>query len=294
MAGKTTKPVLPDIKLSSYESLFGNPAVEGDATELFIKDLHDFKDHPFRVVDDDDMLELIESIKEKGILVPLTVRPVPEGGYEIISGHRRKHAAEIAGLLKVPAIVRELSDEDAVDIMIYSNIQRTNVLPSEKAKAYQLQMDIMKHQGKKGFSTPDMVGKKYGDNARKVQRYIRLTYLLPDLMELVDKKKLTMQAGYWISFLDTSEQEWILEIYQLYGKLPSCRAAQQLRDQSTDRTLTKANVRELILGPVCQRRVTLKAKMIDEIFSPDYDTRQIKEIIYQLLERWSREQKQSD
>ena len=182
--------------MNSYESLFGELTDEGESTDLFIKELHDFKEHPFRVTDDEDMLELIQSIKEKGILVPLTVRPIAEGGYEI------------------------MSDEDAVDIMIYSNIQRTNVLPSEKANAYKLQMETMRHQGKKGLSTPDAVGKKYGDNARKVQRYIRLTYLIPDLLELVDKRKLSMQAGYWISFLDEPEQNWILKTYQLYGKLP--------------------------------------------------------------------------
>ena len=140
MAGKATKTTKPDIKLNSYESLFGDRPDYGDATELPIKELHDYKQHPFRVIDDEDMLELVQSIKDKGILVPLTVRPVPEGDYEIISGHRRKHAAEIAGLTTVPAIIRDLSDEDAVDIMIYSNIQRTNILPSEKANAYRLQI----------------------------------------------------------------------------------------------------------------------------------------------------------
>lgn len=140
MAGKATKTTKPDIKLNSYESLFGDRPDYGDATELPIKELHDYKQHPFRVIDDEDMLELVQSIKDKGILVPLTVRPVPEGDYEIISGHRRKHAAEIAGLTTAPAIIRDLSDEDAVDIMIYSNIQRTNILPSEKANAYRLQI----------------------------------------------------------------------------------------------------------------------------------------------------------
>ena len=265
MAGKTTRSVKPDIKLNSYESLFGELPDEGESTDLFIKELHDFKGHPFRVTDDEDMLELIQSIKEKGILVPLTVRPIAEGGYEIISGHRRKHAAEITGLEKVPAIIRELSDEDAVDIMIYSNIQRTNVLPSEKANAYKLQMETMRHQGKKGSSTPDAVGKKYGDNARKVQRYIRLTYLIPDLLELVDKRKLSMQAGYWISFLDEPEQNWILKTYQLYGKLPSCRTAQQLRDQHDEGVLTKNSTDGLILGNRYCRRVTLKTRRLNQI-----------------------------
>lgn len=290
MAGKTTRSVKPDIKLNSYESLFGELSDEGESTDLFIKELHDFKGHPFRVTDDEDMLELIQSIKEKGILVPLTVRPIAEGGYEIISGHRRKRAAEIAGLEKVPAIIRELSDEDAVDIMIYSNIQRTNVLPSEKANAYKLQMETMRHQGKKGSSTPDAVGKKYGDNARKVQRYIRLTYLIQDLLELVDKKKLSMQAGYWISFLDEPEQNWILKTYQLYGKLPSCRTAQQLRDQHDEGVLTKNSTEGLILGNRYCRRVTLKTRRLNQIFSPEYDTAQIEEIIYQLLDRWKEEQ----
>ena len=290
MAGKTTRSMKPDLKLNSYESLFGELPDEGESADLFIKELHDFKEHPFRVTDDEDMLELIQSIKEKGILVPLTVRPIAEGGYEIISGHRRKHAAEIAGLEKVPAIIRELSDEDAVDIMIYSNIQRTNVLPSEKANAYKLQMETMRHQGKKGSSTPDEVGKKYGDNARKVQRYIRLTYLIPDLLELVDKRKLSMQAGYWISFLDEPEQNWILKTYQLYGKLPSCRTAQQLRDQHDEGVLTKNSTEGLILGNRYCRRVTLKTRRLNQIFSPEYDTAQIEEIIYQLLDRWKEEQ----
>jgi ParB family chromosome partitioning protein len=174
--------------------------------------------------------------------------------------------------------------------MIYSNIQRTNVLPSEKANAYKLQMETMRHQGKKGLSTPDAVGKKYGDNARKVQRYIRLTYLIQDLLELVDKKKLSMQAGYWISFLDEPEQNWILKTYQLYGKLPSCRTAQQLRDQHDEGVLTKNSTEGLILGNRYCRRVTLKTRRLNQIFSPEYDTAQIEEIIYQLLDRWKEEQ----
>ena len=290
MTGKARGSLMPEIRLNSYDSLFGELPFGGDVTELLIKDLHDFKDHPFLVNDDEDMLELVQSIKDKGILVPLTVRPASAGGYEIVSGHRRKHAAEIAGLAKVPAIVRELSDEDAVDTMIYSNIQRTNVLPSEKARAYRLQLETMRHQGKKGYNTTETIGKKYGDNGRKVQRYIRLTYLLPELLELVDNRKLTMQAGYWISFLDEQEQGWILKNYQLYGKLPSCQTAQQLREQKDDQVLTKDSADELILGHGSRRRVTLKARRIDQFFPPEYDTGKIEEIIYQLLEGWKKEQ----
>ena len=291
MAGRTVRRTKTEIKLNSYDDLFGATSVHPEAVEVMIKELHDFKDHPFRVNDDEEMAELVQSIREKGILVPLTVRPSSEGGYEIISGHRRKHAAELSGLFKVPVMIRELSDEDAVDIMIYSNIQRTNILPSEKAMAYKLQMETMRHQGKKGASSPDTVGKKYGDNARKVQRYIRLTFLQKDLLELIDSGKLTMQAGYWISFLDEREQGWILKIFRQYKKLPSGRIAQQLREQDEDHVLTLDSAETLILGNGYRRKVSLKAKRIDRIFPPEYDGEQIEEIIYQLLERWKEEQK---
>ncbi len=291
MAGRTVKRTKTEIKLNSYDDLFGETLAHPEAVEVMIKELHDFKDHPFRVNDDEEMAELVQSIREKGVLVPLTVRPSSEGGYEIISGHRRKHAAELSGLFKVPVMIRDLSDEDAVDIMIYSNIQRTNILPSEKAMAYKLQMETMRHQGKKGASSPDTVGKKYGDNARKVQRYIRLTFLQKDLLELIDSGKLTMQAGYWISFLDEREQGWILKIFRQYKKLPSGRTAQQLREQDEDHVLTLNSAETLILGNGYRRKVSLKAKRIDRIFPPEYDGEQIEEIIYQLLERWKEEQK---
>ena len=293
MADNAAKTVLPNIKLKSYESLFGESAFEGAVSEVFVKDLYDFKNHPFQVNDDEDMQELIQSIKDKGILVPLIVRPMSDDGYEIIAGHRRKYAAEIVGLIKVPAIVRDLSDEDAVDCMIYSNIHRMNVLPSEKAKAYRLQTDIMKHRGKKGTSTPDSIGKKYGDNARKVQRYIRLTFLLPALLELVDKKKVTLQAGYFLSFLGEPEQGWVLEIYQHSGKLPSPKVSLQLRDDYTDQLLTRERTEKLILGHKPQRNVTLSAKRLDDIFSSEYNAEQIEQIIYQLLNEWKKELNQS-
>lgn len=290
MAGRTAKRNKADIKLNSYDDLFGESTANPEAVEVLTKELHDFKNHPFHVNDDDDMAELVQSIREKGILVPLTVRPMEEGGYEIISGHRRKHAAELSGLFKVPVLIRDLSDEDAVDIMIYSNIQRTNILPSEKAFAYRLQMETMRHQGKKGASSAETVGKKYGDNARKVQRYIRLTFLHKDLLSLIDTGKLTTQAGYWISFLDEREQGWILNVFRQYRKLPSGRTAQQLRDQKEDHVLTLDSTETLILGNGYRRKVSLKATRINQIFPPEYDGEQIEEIIYELLERWKEEQ----
>ena len=280
-----------ETRLNSYDDLFGKTLSNEGTVEVLIRELHDFENHPFQVRDDDDMEELVQSIREKGILVPLTVRPKDGGGYEVISGHRRKHAAELSGLFKVPVFIRQMPDEDAVDIMVYSNIQRTNILPSEKAKAYRLQMETMRHQGRRGVSTPEAVGKKYGDNARKVQRYIRLTFLHNDLLELIDDGKLTMDAGYWLSFLGEKEQGWILKVFRQYKKLPSGRTAQQLRDQNEDHILTFDRAETLILGNGYRRRVSLKAKRIDQLFPPEYDGDQIEEIIYQLLERWKEEQR---
>ena len=151
-------------------------------------------------------------------------------------------------------------------------------------------METLKHQGKRGASAPEAVGKKYGDNARKVQRYIRLTFLHKDLLDLIDNGKLTTQAGYWISFLSEQEQGWVLKIYQQYRKLPSGRTAQQLRDQNEDHVLTLDSAETLILGNGYRRKVTLKSKRIDGIFPPEYDGEQIEEIIYELLERWKSEQ----
>jgi len=290
MAGKAIKRSRSDIQLKSYDDLFGEAPAYADAVEVMIKELHDFENHPFHVTDDEEMAELVQSIRDKGILVPLTVRPKDGGGYEIISGHRRRHAAEIAGLFKVPVMIRELSDEDAVDIMIYSNFQRTNILPSEKAKAYRLQMETMKHQGRKGVLTTDAIGKKYGDNTRKVYRYIRLTYLHNELLVLIDNGKMTIQAGYWISYLDEQEQGWILKIFRQYGKIPSGRTAQQLKEQKEDHVLSLDTAETLILGNGSRRKVSLKSRRIDQFFPPEYDGNQIEEIIYQLLERWKNEQ----
>ena len=291
MADTNAAQARSETRLNSYDDLFGKTLSNEGTVEVLIRELHDFENHPFQVRDDDDMEELVQSIREKGILVPLTVRPKDGGGYEVISGHRRKHAAELSGLFKVPVFIRQMPDEDAVDIMVYSNIQRTNILPSEKAKAYRLQMETMRHQGRRGASTPEAVGKKYGDNARKVQRYIRLTFLHNDLLELIDDGKLTMDAGYWLSFLGEKEQGWILKVFRQYKKLPSGRTAQQLRDQNEDHILTFDRAETLILGNGYRRRVSLKAKRIDQLFPPEYDGDQIEEIIYQLLERWKEEQR---
>lgn len=285
MATKTKLP--SSVKLQTYDDLFGDMTDSTSAQEVYIKDLHDFRNHPFRVVDDDEMQDLVQSIKEKGVLTPPIVRTRPEGGYEVISGHRRKHAASLAGLFKIPVIVKELSDEDAVDVMVYSNIQRTNILPSEKAHAYRMQWDLLRHPGKKGRPAPEEVGRKYGDNARKVQRYVRLTYLLPDFLDYIDSGKLTMQAGYAISFLGKEEQGWVQNAIRTYQKMPSGKCAEQIRSKSEEKVLTEDMVKLLILGkPKRKRNITLKSSSLDKYFPPDISGEEIEKTVYMLLDQW--------
>lgn len=285
--------VTSSLKLKSYDELFPEANDSGSAQEVYIKELHDFKDHPFHVRDDEDMQELVMSIKEKGILSPPIVRPRPEGGYEVISGHRRKHAAKLAGLFKIPVFIQELSDEDAVDVMVYSNIQRTNILPSEKAYAYRMQWDRLRHPGKKGNPSPEEIGLKYGDNARKVQRYIRLTYLLPELLAYVDEGSMTLQAGYALSFISNEEQKWVSDAIKLFHKMPNGKCAEQIRGRSEDKVLTKDMVKVLILGRVkTNRKITLKGNTLDKYFPPDISSKEIEETIYMLLDRWREEQEE--
>lgn len=283
-----TKGKLPSsIKLQTYDDLFGDTTGSDSAIEVYIKELHDFRNHPFRVVDDEEMQDLIQSIKEKGVLTPPIVRTRPEGGYEVISGHRRKHAASLAGLFKIPVVVRDLSDEDAVDVMVYSNIQRTNVLPSEKAFAYRMQWDLLRHPGKKGRPAPEEVGRKYGDNARKVQRYVRLTYLLPELLDYIDGGRLTMQAGYAISFLGKEEQGWVQSAIKTYQKMPNGKCAEQIRSKSEDKVLTEDMVKLLILGkPRRKRNITLKGSSLDKYFPPEMSGEEIEKTVYMLLDQW--------
>ena len=283
-----TKGKLPSsIKLQTYDDLFGDTTGSDSAIEGYIKELHDFRNHPFRVVDDEEMQDLIQSIKEKGVLTPPIVRTRPEGGYEVISGHRRKHAASLAGLFKIPVVVRDLSDVDAVDVMVYSNIQRTNVLPSEKAFAYRMQWDLLRHPGKKGRPAPEEVGRKYGDNARKVQRYVRLTYLLPELLDYIDSSKLTMQAGYAISFLSKEEQGWVQSAIKTYQKMPNGKCAEQIRSKSEDKVLTEDMVKLLILGkPRRKRNITLKGSSLDKYFPPEMSGEEIEKTVYMLLDLW--------
>lgn len=276
------------IKLTSYDDLLSGSVPSEDVREVAIEELYSFTDHPFKVKDDEEMKELVESVKTQGILTALLVRPLKKGGYEIISGHRRKHAAELAGLERVPVIVREMDKDSAVRAMVDSNLQREHILPSEKAFAYRMKMEAMNHQGISGGNSAKEVGKGSNDSARQVYRYIRLTYLMNTLLKAVDEDIIKLQVGVELSYLSHIDQELVEEVHDSTGKYPSLEQAKQLRKHREENTLTKEVVRLLIIGePKKKRTITLKQDDINKYFPPDYDEQKMRNIICQLLEEWS-------
>ena len=276
------------ITLTSYDDSLGGVATLEDVREVAIDELHSFTDHPFKVKDDEEMKELVESVKAQGILTALLVRPLKKGGYEIISGHRRKHAAELAGLKQVPVIVREMDKDSAVQAMVDSNLQRENILPSEKAFAYRMKMEAVKHQGVSGANSAKKVGKENKDSARQVYRYIRLTYLMNTLLKAVDENIIKLQIGVELSYLSIIEQEMVEEVHDSTGKYPSLEQAKQLRKHREEKSLTKEVIRLLIIGePKKKTSITFKQDDIKKYFPPDYDEQKMRSIICQLLEEWS-------
>ena len=237
-------------KLNSYNDLFGVSDRDEQPVKISLTELHDFRNHPYRVVDDEDMQELVSSIREQGVLVPIIARPMQHGGYEVIAGHRRKYAA---GLDKIPVVVRELSDADAIDTMISTNIQRTNILPSEKAFAYRMQWEAASHRGKKGTNTPKMIAEQAGDSTRQVQRFIRLSYLDRELLNFVDSGRMSIQAGHEISFLDEQAQSWVLDVAMATGKVSSGKMAENIRREYEEKKLTPEKLRIIMMGKAGSR-----------------------------------------
>lgn len=281
------------VELTSFDDLFGGNVSTGQEQVLTVNlnELHDFNNHPFLVRDNDEMMELAESIQERGVLVPGLVRPRKAGGYEIVAGHRRKRGSEIAGQKTMPVICRELTDDDATVIMVDSNIQRENLLPSEKAFAYRMKMEALRHQGRKGDDSARSVGEKGGDNARSVQRYIRLTYLLPELLEAVDQKKIAFIAGAELSFLLEEEQQWLVKSIDEMHKYPVGKAAAQIKEYSKSGELTEAIIRLLLQGTETKRtNVVIKKNHLREYFPAEYDKEKIEQVIFSLLEKWREEQ----
>lgn len=280
------------IRINKFDDLFGTAAEQDTSSEKIINallaDLHTFKDHPFRVVDDEKMEETTESIRQYGVLVPGIARPRAGGGYEIIAGHRRKRGSELAGKTEMPMIVRNYTDDEATIIMVDSNIQREDILPSEKARAYKMKFEAMKHQGKKGGKyTLDEVGEAAGESGKTVQRYIWLSRLNDSLLEMVDNKKRGIVQGIDLSFLPVEMQEWVQEYLMEYQANISNSQSAQLKEYGKKGELTKAMV-ELILSEKKpkERKVTIKAEKISQFFPEEYSSEDIETIIYELLEDW--------
>ena len=281
------------VKIEKFEDLFGGSAGQENSAEQIINaplaDLHTFKDHPFRVVDDEKMEETTESIRQYGVLVPGIASPRAGGSYEIIAGHRRKRGSELAGKMEMPVIVRNYTDDEATIIMVDSNIQREDILPSEKARAYKMKYEAMKHQGKKsGKNTLDEVGEAAGENAKKVQRYIWLSRLSDKLLEMVDTKKLGFSQGVDISFLTEEAQQWVQAVIGEQGYNVSMVQSGKLKEYGKSGELTFAMVRLILTEEKPkERRVTLKADKISEYFAEDCTNEEIEGIIIQLLDEWS-------
>lgn len=295
MSSNTKTGSASKIKMESFDDLFGGSSAQEIGTEQIINaplaDLHEFKDHPFKVLDDEKMEETTESIRLYGVLVPGIARPRAGGGYELIAGHRRKHGSERAGKTEMPIIVRNYSDDEATIIMVDSNIQREDILPSEKAKAYKMKYEAMKHQGKKsGKNTLDEVGEATGENAKKVQRYIWLSRLSDELLEMVDSRKLGFSQGVDISFLSEEAQQWVEVIIEEQGCNVSTVQSGKLKEYGKSEELTLAMVRLILTEEKPKEcKVTLKADKISKYFSDSYSNEEIENVIISLLDKWREE-----
>ena len=270
-----------------------------------ITELHPFKDHPFKVLDDEAMLKIVESVARFGLLTPLVVRPRQEGGYEIISGHRRQHAAQLAGLKTLPVIIRELDDDQAILQMVESNLQRETIRPSERAFAYKMKLEALKHQGARTDLTSSQVGTKFradkklaaetDESARNVQRFIRLTHLIPELLELVDQKKISFNPAVELSYLTASEQRDFLQAMEDSNHPPSLSQAQQIKKLSRAGGCSYDAILDVMTSDKKAEldRLTLKNEAIQKYFPKSYTPRQMEETILNLLEQWHRKRQRS-
>ena len=299
-----------NLSLTSYDDIFKSSDIaeitsQESVVDIPIADLHPFKNHPFKVIDDEAMLETVDSIIKHGILVPIIARPRAEGGYELISGHRRKRACELAGLETLPVIVRNLDDDAATIIMVDSNIQRENILPSERAFAYKLKIEAIKSQGSRTDLTSrqldtklrsdEIIAQSSPDSARTIQRYIRLTELLPDLLDMVDNKIIAFNPAVELSYLSKKEQQELIEVMEMEQSTPSLSQAQRLKKFSQEDKLTP----DLMTSIMSEEKkpdidkVTLTSKKLQQYFPKSYTPKQMEETILKLLEGWAKKRQQS-
>lgn len=301
MAGK----VAGKIKLQTVDELLGVPEIIG-TEKVAISKIHSFANHPFKVLDDEKMDDLVMSVKENGVLTPVLLRPDGKGGYEMVSGHRRLHACTLAGIEEIPAVVREMSDDEATILMVDTNIQREELLPSERAFAFRMKMEALSRQGKRtdldGTSrlqveklSAEAVGKTGGIGARQVQRYIRLTYLIPELLELVDSKRLGLSIAVDISFFDKDVQRWIYEYIKENGFIKPNQIS-ILKEQKNLDNMTQYVVISLLNSVLPEKKasakVSLSEKKLDRYFPPHYSAKKREEVILSLLEKWKLEQEE--
>ena len=310
--------ILDNMRIDTFQDL-RNRKRNDRKVYVPLNELHTFKNHPFKIIDDGRMMELAENIKRNGVYVPGTVRPLDTGGYEIISGHRRKRACELAGLEKMPVYIKELDDDAAIIEMIDSNIQRDEILPSEKAFAFKMKLEAITHQGKLVVSenkdnkdengnkeneesedstsrqvvgkleSADIVGQDYGESGRQVQRYIRLTELKQELLDFVDNRKIKVNPAVELSYLTEKQQKILLSVIKDTNVYPSLAQSQQLKKLSQDGTYTKESVyATLSMMTGKERKVILKESFIKKFFKPDTSNEDIEKIICMLLEKWQK------
>ena len=277
--------------------------------QISIGELFPFKNHPFKVLDDESMQRTVESVEQYGVLSPLIARPRPEGGYEIISGHRRQHAAQLAGLDTLPVIVRQMDDDAAVLLMVDSNLQRENILPSERAFAYKMKLEALKNQGARsdltcgqfghklnGAKARDIVADESGDNARNVQRFIRLTSLIPELLDMVDEKKIAFNPAVELSYLDESQQRDFLEAMNDTQNAPSLSQAQRLKRLAQEGHFSY-DVAFAVMGEEKKDeldKVVIKNDTLRKYFPRSYTPKQMEDTIIKLLDQWQRKQQRQN
>ena len=297
------------VELASVDDLFSTEESRADAQrekvmEIPLSELHPFKDHPFKVKDDDAMMETADSIRQYGVLVPAIARPDPNGGYELVAGHRRHRASELAGKETMPVIVRDLDDDQATIIMVDSNLQRESLLPSERAFAYRMKLEAMRHQGERSDLTSSQVGTKLradevlaqqaGSSRNQVQRYIRLTELIPQLLDMVDEKKIAVNPAYELSFLKKEEQVDLLDAMDSEQATPSLSQAQRLKKFSQEGRLN-IDVMRAIMSEEKKSdldKVTFTSDTLRKYFPKSYTPARMQETIIKLLEQWQRRRQQ--
>lgn len=288
-----------NVSLTSYDDIFGPEETYERVQEIPLEELHPFKNHPFKVIDDEAMLRTVESVARYGVLAPAIARPRAEGGYELVAGHRRHHASELAGKETMPVIVRELDDDAAVILMVDSNLQRERILPSERAFAYKMKMDAIKHQGSRSDltfgqvvqkSSLEQIAEGTGESYKQVQRYIRLTELIPELLKMVDEGVIKFNPAVELSFLKKEEQENFIEAMDYSQNTPSLSQAQRLKKLSQDGKCTLEAMCAVMDEQKKEEldKVVIKNDVLKKYFPKSYTPKQMESTIIKLLEQWQK------